>query len=561
MQPAFRALSPFLTPLALLAAAAPARAQGGDGKAARIVSLRPLREASAAAPDADWGSFIYFHDSQRVNVNDYFNNKEGGGMSTAALLDLLRAAAGAESPAITGDGETLLVRGTTAQQDLVQSVVREITNIAAPVEVDATVYLLTYGTAVPRGGISLAQEEKAIEESLKNARPAWKGVLAAQPGRRATAGNIIKVSFVATYSGEVAKKAKLTDPRIGDAETGVSLQLEATPASDGETVLLTAVVSASALAGMQKFQTRSKDLGDLDIPQVTGARFASSAALPKGATLLLRADDAEAGTILVLLHPRPVSRKLKLTIPEPNAFFFSNLCSSRGGRSLPAAGENIQAPAVNLSNTWLESLQFENSKVRVLPGNLGSLAFVGDAAGVEAAVAQLRAAELEETAAAAIELKIVRAADWAAAAAATAPVVGTATLVAGARRMAAVQIGREETTVQSYQIAIAEEAAISLPRVRTVFRGLAARARVVDSVDGSPRVWIDLQYSDFGARERVVQSAPDVGDFERIARRETHLERMFEIPKSGVIVLGEIGAAASPSEKLYVVAGAGAGSR
>lgn len=543
--------------LAAVPVSYPRAGAGQDNKTAKIYSLRELRAKGPKTPPPIYGKLLQMPGEEPVLANCYFQNSEAAPIGSNEILEILRTAAGGDAPTFDIYEDSLAVSATAAQHAMIQKILDDLAGAAAPVEIEAAAYLLPYGAAAPRGGIVAGPDVKNLEESLKSSRAAWRGVLGGAPGTLAFGGGASTIPFVASFRGEVAKKSKIVEPWIREVTAGVSLFAEASPLREGSATLVTAVVSMTNFLGFDKFETRSKDLSYLDIPKIAGARLAASVVVPAGATLLLRADDPEIGTILVLLHPRGAERKLSLSAPMPNAFLLANALTTRGGRVLPSPAAGAEIPPAPAIINIVELFKSSAEPPRLFASAGGSLTILGSQSSVDSAVARLRDLENSEFKNTAVELRVVRAADWNGAAAPNATIISTATLAAGAHRSAGVVLGREETTVESYQVLIAEETSIAVPRLRSLFRGIVATARILNIHDNAAAVDLELEYSDFGPRERQVQNAPDLGDHERVARRASYLHKIFELPKTGSVVVGDLGAVGNTNDHLFVVAVAG----
>ncbi|MBI3818025.1 MAG: hypothetical protein HY286_04980 [Planctomycetes bacterium] len=551
------------TPCILFALASFALA-GGE-RTTQIYSLRAVKTSANAADAnrASFGRFIRLPKEEAEPPLPYFNSTDAGVFNSSEILEILRfATAGSgDAPQFEIYEDSLLATASDEQHKSIKSAIAELAAQVAPVEVNVTVFALPYGSPAPRGGLLPAADIKNLRESLKNARVAWSGVVGSAPKRASHGGVMSTISFVASWHSEVAKKAKISEPWSGEISGGIEADVEATPLRGGSSVLLTSVVGITTLAGMERFETRCPNLGDIDIPKVAGARFATSSVVPAGSALLLRADDPDAGTILVLFQPRPADRKLKITNPQSNLFMVANALGAQSGRWLPDPFDATAPPAAMSQPNLSTLFKSESAKLRCVSGPGGSLLLIGDEPSIQNALAGFNAAENDEIYNSPIEIRVVRAADWAAAAAPNASIAATATLSASGHRSAGVVVGREETYVEGYNVSVAEESSVASPRVKLLFRGLRARARVLEAGEGTSTIELDVQYSEFGPRERQMQRSSDVGDHERVARQHSDIHKVFEVPKTGLLVLGELGASATPNEKLFLVVGAATASK
>ncbi|HKD99794.1 MAG TPA: hypothetical protein VKE69_02190 [Planctomycetota bacterium] len=538
-----------------------------SGPADRIVRTypaAPLRARLAPAAKPTVGPFVHPTEGDGTPADPFFGVDETPRPPLAAdeLQDLIRAAlpsGGPDDAIVDVVGESVVVSASEAQHRVVAAVLRDLdAAVARPIPLQVAVRLLDAPTAASLPALTPAADAARLDADLARAgRLVWSTTVDAAAGRLAVASSLQRIPFVGDYGVDVAKKAKTSRPIEWIADAGVQIALKAAPVADGSAIHVSALVSRSTLLELGRYVTRPLDLGTIEIPRVAEARVASTATIPLGATLVLRAGSGEGGETIVTLRPTGAAGPQRLGASagaRPVAIVPMQVVTAGEGRLAPAEWGGGQGEVT--PGTPLLSSIGASGDVVIRPTASGHLVVSGDETRVAAAVASARALEDGETPTYELAVRLVRAASPTAALAPTAPTVASCQLTASARRSAGAIFGIEETGVTGYAAAIAEEVSIADPRVEAFFRGTAARARVIEAAGANARVEIEVRRHDFGPRETRVAQGPDVGDQERIPRRLTTVLRTVEIG-GGPVVLGDVGGPAGGERVQTVDLGAG----
>jgi hypothetical protein len=499
-----------------------------------------------------YGSFVTRADRDSISARPFLEGVDAGAaLGADTIRTVLQTALGEDdSPLVDIVGDRVVVAATESQHRIVAAALRDLdAALGRPIAVDVAVYALPAqpGTAGPPALVAPADVAK-VEAALAGAgKLLWSGTVDVPVGKLSSASSVRQVPFLADYDAEVAKKAKIATPVEWTMTAGVQAAIDATLAREGAAVHLTALVSVADVLGLERYDTRARDVGAVELAKVAGTRLASTATLPFGAALVLRGSSADAGETAVLLRPRGSPRSLRLGASagaRPLALLPVSLITATSGRSLPLLNADLEESATEEVDGAANIVTLMGSDLAAQmeqPGGTGKLLISGDEKAVEAALARARALEAMESATVELRVAVVRAPDGAAALDPKAPAVASAQLAASVRRSAGAIVGREETAVSGYTVEIAEEAIIADPQVRSLFRGAIVSARVLEATNAGALVEVSVISCDFGPRERRFSEATDVGDHERIPRRVGSLRRTVEAASSAPVLLGDLG--------------------
>jgi hypothetical protein len=535
-------------------------AQSGSAadRVAKTYSLRLLR-ATPSPARVTYGALLLEPGAEPPSARGYVAARSGG-LGTSELRELFAAASGSDRAGGGADLEfyenTMVAVATEEQHRAIAATLQQLQASAAPVSVQVMVLALAPGASPPRSGVLNSNETASFLEGIRGpSRVLWQGQVESTCGLAGAAESITTVPCVVSYGAEVAKKAKAADPWVEDVAAGIEVAVAASPLLDGTSAHVAAVVNITNLLAVNRYETRGATIGNIEQPQIAGARIASSATLAAGDALVLKTDCPDVGTVLFLLRPAAVQRKYQYSGAAPCLYIPTHPCTSVAGRELPVLDNRLSGaePPTPPTPGMVEFLKSAGAGVRMQLGTSGEIFMTGDAAALAAASQKLKALESGQLPTVAFEFRIVRAADAATAAAPSAALQSSATLAVSADRAAGAIVGRQELAVRDFDISIAEEAMIAIPKVVSVFRGFCIETRWLAGDGNSTDLAVDVRNFDFGPRERFVSQAENVGDHERVPRRETRLQRIVKLTRDGSVVLGELGIVANSSERLYGV--------
>ncbi|MFN0204986.1 MAG: hypothetical protein ACKVS6_01575 [Planctomycetota bacterium] len=522
---------------------------------AKIYSIQSLR-ASAAPANVYYGSFLIGPNKSRTQASGY-TGAANAGISSAECIEILRAAtAGSgDAPRIDVYENSIVATATGAQHQTIAAVLQQLdASAGAPVEVNITVLSLAPGAAAPKCGVLTLQETAAAVDSIKNqSRVVWQGAVDAKPGAAGSAGSVTFVPFVISYKAEVAKKSKIGAPVIAEVIAGFEATVNAIPVRGGDATHVSAILSFCDLLGIERYDTRGSDIGNIERPQVAGLRLAANATIPSGGSLLLRGDGADFGTVFILLRPRAFTGTYQFSGKNPFLFIPAHPLTAGSGRSLPRLDSGLEGndPPPPIAPNFAELLKSEGSSLRVQTSASGAMLLIGDEASLASASERLRAFEETELITLPFEFRVVRAADSQAALAPNATLVSTVSLSVTSQRTAGAVAGRQELAVEGYGIQIAEEANIAEPRISELFRGFSIEAKLLAIDAAGATLSVAVEHQEFGPRERIVSASANVGDHERVSRRSSRVSRTLKIAKPGPVLLGELGVLFNTNDRLY----------
>lgn len=526
--------------------------------AERSVRRYPLTAPSAALTDSEgprFGTFLTNEtDPPESLLGSFFSNRRPAtALSTAELLTLLQGAVQSTEVTLDVRGDALVAVATEPQHQQISALLAALeATITKPLAVEVQLFQLPAEKAQPLPHQVAPAEAAAFIEKLRSSgSEIWSGVVDAIPGRLSEGGAVQRTPYTSSFATEVAQKSALATPLIQTAGSGAQIGIDASPTLDGTAALVVAAFGRGELLGLTRFDTRAKDVGSVDQPRVAGSRVLTTAVVPLDGLLVLAScdRDAEGRMIVACLRPRgPVRSPLLPPAASPGraiALVRTDLLQGEQGRMAAMLDANLRPipvdeHRVSREGGLAELLRGGESAVRLEDLPSGYLTLMGTEPEVRSALARLRAQEELESASCGIRVEVVKAADERAAASAESVLISQSYSVA-LGRVAAAQTGREESAVVGYGAEIAQEAAIAAPLVRELFRGLLSRAQLLRVSAESSLIQLDLQWSDFGPRERITSEISPAGDHERVPRRSSRASRTLELPHGKTMVVADLG--------------------
>ncbi|MBL8694643.1 MAG: hypothetical protein JNJ88_11155 [Planctomycetes bacterium] len=524
----------------------------------RSVRRYPLKALSASLTDPQgprFGSFLTNEADppESLEASFFSNRRPGVSLSTAELLTLLQGAIQSTEVTLDVRGDALVAVATEPQHQQISALLTALESIITkPLSIEVQLFQLPAEKAQPLPHQVAPAEAPALLEKLRsNGVEIWSGIVDAIPGRIAEGGAIQRTPYTSSFSTEVAQKSAIAAPFMKTAGSGAHIGIDASPTLDGTAALLVAALGRGELLGLTRFDTRAKDVGSVDQPRLAGSRILTTAVVPLDGLLVLAScdRDAESRAIVACLRPRgPVRPPMLPPAASPGralALVRTDLLQGEQGRVAAMLDASLRPVPmdehrVSREGGLAELLRGGESAVRLEDLPSGYLSLMGTEPEVQSALARLRAQEELESASCGIRVEVVRSSDERAAVAAETVLFSQSYTVA-LGRVAAAMTGREESAVVGYGAEIAQEAAIAAPIVRDLFRGLVSRAQLLRAGADFSRIQLDLQWSDFGPRERITSEISPAGDHERVALRSARASRILELPHGKLTVVADLG--------------------